>query len=161
MKKERFRIYQNMYDSLFKDMSKALTLLGQKDNTSVDNAIQVLQNAQCKTEDIYVNQEHSYPYNTLYEDIYNRTNLQAIGYFIKEGSTLGEKNNTSFTEREDIAEKELEKELQQLLDEQTLKKIYPSIIKYTASKEEIQFSLGMKIGAKIALSLTNDSEYDF
>ena len=55
----------------------------------------------------------------------------------------------------------MEKELQQLLDEQTLREAYPYIIKYTTSKEEIQFSLGMKIGAKIALLLTNDSEYDF
>ena len=56
---------------------------------SVDNAIQVLQNAQCKTEEIYMSQEHTHSNNTLYEDIYNRINLQSIGYFIKEGSTLG------------------------------------------------------------------------
>ena len=161
MEKEKFGIYQNMYDSLFKDVSKALTLLSQKDTTSVVNAIQVLQNAQCKTEEIYLNQEHPNLNNTLYEDIFNRINLQSIGYFIKEGSKSGKKSNTSFTQRNDIAEKELEKELQQLLDEQTLKEAYSSIIKYAALKEEIQFSLGMKIGAKIALLLTNDSEYDF
>lgn len=42
-----------------------------------------------------------------------------------------------------------------------MKDVYSSIIKYASAKEEIQFSLGMKIGAKIALLLTSDSEYHF
>lgn len=161
MEKETFRIYQDMYYHLFRNISKALTFLAKGDTASVDDAIKTLQNAQCKTEEIYTNKEYTSSGDNLYENIYKRVNLQSIGYFIKEGSNLKKKNCSSFSQREYFAEKELEEELLQLLDEKTMKDVYPSIIKYTSSKEEIQFSLGMKIGAKIALLLTSDSEYDF
>lgn len=161
MEKETFKIYQDMYYHLFSDISKALTLLSKGDTASIDDAIKILQNAQCQTEEIYINQEYTSSDDTLYKDIYKRINLQSIGYFIKEGSNLKKKNCSSFSQREYFAEKELEEELSQLLDKKTSKDIYPSIIKYASAKEEIQFSLGMKIGAKIALLLTSDSEYDF
>lgn len=99
--------------------------------------------------------------NDLYSDISKRLNLQAIGYFIKEESTLNSIHRTSFTKRDADAEKMLRKTLEDLLDEKTAEVIYHAILDYTSIKEEIQFSLGMKTGAKLTLLLTDNSEYDF
>lgn len=99
--------------------------------------------------------------NDLYSDISKRLNLQAIGYFIKEESTLNSIHRTSFTKRDADAEKVLRKTLEDLLDEKTAEVIYHAILDYTSIKEEIQFSLGMKTGAKLTLLLTDNSEYDF
>lgn len=99
--------------------------------------------------------------NNRYSKVMNRINLQAIGYYIKDGCDLLEADKTSFVEREVKAELELEKELRGQIGEEALNKLLPVIMKYVSIKEEIQFSLGMKAGAKIALLLTNDFERDF
>ena len=161
MNKSKYEVYENMYQSLFRDTSNVLTVLKSKDTESVDTAIKLLENAQCKAEEIFVDTEQFDSDNSLYTDIFKRTNLQSIGYFLKEGSLSKSKNPTSFSQRENLAEKELEEELGKLLNEETINKIYPSIVKYTSTKEEIQFSLGMKIGAKLLLLLITDSEHDF
>ncbi|MCI8484731.1 MAG: hypothetical protein HFH41_10390 [Lachnospiraceae bacterium] len=98
---------------------------------------------------------------TEHNGIFNRLNLQSIGCYIKEGSRSLSIDRTSFSMREQIAEKELDKKLHLKLDEETIEWLWPDIIEYTAKKEEIQFSKGMKAGAKLALLLTSDSEYDF
>lgn len=158
---DKCEVYENMYQCLFRDISNVLAVLKNKDTESIDSAIDLLKNAQCKAEEIFVGTEQLDSNNSLYMDIFKRANLQNIGYFLKEGSLSKEKDNSSFTHRECRAEKELENELKKLLDEKTLDKVYPSIVKYASAKEEIQFSLGMKIGAKLMMILINDSEYDF
>lgn len=159
--KSKDEIYEMMYQSLFRDISSALAVLNKKDKKSMNKAIKLLEHAQCKTQEIFVDTKQIDHESSLYTDVFMRTNLQNIGYFLKEGSTLKSKNTTSFTRREDIAEKELEDELNKLLEEEIVNRAYPSIIKYASVKEEIQFSLGMKIGAKLTLLLTSDSERDF
>lgn len=62
--------------------------------------------------------------------------------------------------RQRFSEMELQGKLLQFLDEETMNKIYPVVTHYSAAKEEIQFSLGMKAGAKLMLLLVCDSEYD-
>lgn len=96
-----------------------------------------------------------------YSTILNRLNLQSIGYYIKEGSKLLSVDKTSFSKREETAERTLDKKLHLKLDEKTIHWLYPVILEYTSKKEEIQFSQGMKAGAKLILLLTDDSEYDF
>lgn len=49
--------YQKMYDSLFCDISLALKILQEKEEGSVDRVIAVLQEAQCKTEEIFMHSE--------------------------------------------------------------------------------------------------------
>lgn len=159
--KESYKGCQNVYHSLFKDISTALAILHKKDTVSINKAIKLLEKAQYKAKEFIVDTEHIVHDNSLYTDIFKRTNLQNIGYFLKEGSHSMTKNSTSFTQREYIAEKELEDELKKILNEEIITKAYPSIVKYASTKEEIQFSLGMKIGAKLTLLLTSDSEYDF
>lgn len=159
--KNVYEVYENMYQSLFKDISNVLTVLKNKDIESIDSAIELLEYAQCKAEEIFVDTAQIDSDDSLYADIFKRTNLQNIGYFLKEGSLSKTKHLTSFTQRENIAEKELEEELKKLLDEDVVNKAYPAIVKYASAKEEIQFSLGMKIGAKLTLLLTSDSEHDF
>lgn len=67
-----------MYYHLFRNISKALTLLAKGDTASVDDAIKTLQNAQCKTEEIYTNKEYASSGDNLYENIYKRVNLLDI-----------------------------------------------------------------------------------
>ena len=95
-----------------------------------------------------------------YMEMFQRMNLQAIGYFIKEGSMI-QIDEDSFTKRGVKAEEELEKNLEELDLSQDLKnRVFDIISDYVFSKEEIQFSLGMKAGARLALLLTDQSEYD-
>ncbi len=104
--------------------------------------------------------EHEFMKESLYGKVFERINLQSIGYYVKEGSNLKKRNHSSFTERECLAEMELQEKLLQFLDEETMNKIYPVVTHYSAAKEEIQFSLGMKAGAKLMMLLVCDSEYD-
>lgn len=78
MEKETFSIYQDMYYHLFRDISKALTLLAKGDTASVDDAIKTLQNTQCKTEEIYMNHKYTSSDDNLYENIYKRINLRIL-----------------------------------------------------------------------------------
>ena len=88
-------------------------------------------------------------------------NLQAIGYFIKEKSTSNRINYGSLSQRNRDADKALDSTLKELLDEKTEKAVYNAAVDYAMEKEEIQFSLGMKIGAKLAILLLGDLEYDY
>lgn len=151
-------VYRSMYQTLFREISKVLTILNEKDADSAEHAIQILENAQCESEEIFVTTEQS---SGIYSELYKRLNLQSIGHFIKEGHNLKEMNIISFAEREREAERELDKDLNKLLDEKATQEAYSTIIKYTSVKEEIQFSLGMKAGAKLTLLLTNESDHDF
>lgn len=90
-----------------------------------------------------------------------RLNLQSIGYHIKEESNLTMADRTSFLEREKSAADKLEQGLQERLDEKTIKWLYSVIWDYVERLESIQFSLGMKAGARLELLLTNDDKYDF
>lgn len=56
-------------------------------------------------------QEYTSSSDNPYKNIYKRINLQSIGYFIKEGSNLKNKNCSSFSQRKCLAEKEPEEEL--------------------------------------------------
>ena len=97
----------------------------------------------------------------MYSDIPKRLNLQAIGHLIQDGSGDNNIYYDSFTQRVRKAEKELQKELEKQLGEEKADEVMTLIAKYSFVKEGVQLSLGMKIGAKMALLLTDESEYDF
>lgn len=46
--------YMAMYDSLFRDVSKAIQLLQENGRNSVEKAEQILKRAQCATEELYI-----------------------------------------------------------------------------------------------------------
>lgn len=153
--------YNDMYQSLFQDISNVLEFLEQEDGAMAKNVAGMLKDAQRKTEDMFIDGGGSFSEDKLFEKVLERTNLQAIGYYVKEGSTLKKSVNGSLTQRSYAADETIQHELEKFLDEETIEKIYPAITNYLDKKEEIQFSLGMKVGAKLALMLTANSEYDY
>lgn len=54
---ENEMLYQNMYQVLFREVSKVLTLLKENNSDFSEKAIQILEHAQCKVEEIFVNAE--------------------------------------------------------------------------------------------------------
>lgn len=153
--------YKDMYQSLFQDISKVLGILEQEGGILAEDAAGMLKDAQRKTEDMFINGEGGFSEDKLFDKVLERTNLQAIGYYVKEGSMLTKSANGSLTQRSYAADEAVQNELERFLDEKTIEKIYPAIANYVDRKEEIQFSLGMKVGAKLALLLTADSEHDY
>ncbi len=153
--------YKDMYQSLFQDISKVLGLLEKEGGILAEDAVGMLKAAQRKTEDMFIDEGERFSGDKLFEKVLERTNLQAIGYYVREGSTLSKSANGSLTQRSYAADEAVQNELERFLDEKTIDKIYPAIINYVDRKEEIQFSLGMKVGAKLALLLTANSEYDY
>ncbi len=96
-----------------------------------------------------------------YEEMLERINLQSIGYFVKEGSEALKIKRTDFQKREVSADTELRRKLDLMFDEEMVERLLEIIADFTAVKEEIQFSLGMKVGAKLVLVLTGDLKTDF
>jgi|GEM_PF-1099953 len=153
--------YEKMYLFLFNEVSKALAILKGNGQHANENAVELLKNAQCKTEEIFINTDQIRQESRIYSGMMERLSLQSIAYHIKEGSDLVRADKNSLTERERKATEELEKELQAKLDTKTVKQLLPVIWGYTDKLESIQFSLGMKVGARLELLLTSGFEYDF
>lgn len=97
----------------------------------------------------------------MYSDIPKRLNLQSIGHLIQDGAADNHIYYDSFTQRVRKAEKELQRDLEKQLGEEKAEEVMTLITKYSFVKEGVQLSLGMKIGAKMAFLLTDESEYDF
>lgn len=98
--------------------------------------------------------------NGRFSQIKDRLNLQDLGHHLRDGGDLGRLQQASFQEREDIATQKLETELTSRFDENTVQELLPIIEEYTCISEDICFSLGMKVGAKIILLLTENFETD-
>lgn len=152
--------YEKMYQELFKEITNALEILKNKDISGIQEVQQILTDAQCHTEEMYMNAEENYNHGDYYADILKRLDLQSLGYFIKEGSTVTKKRCTKFVDREKDAEKKLFQELEKWKQERCNADIYPAIVQFAAIREEVQFSLGMKVGARLALLLTGDFQND-
>lgn len=165
MKKNNGRNVKNRktkkYQTLFKQIAKTLAINAHRVTTSIENVRKTLKSLQRKPEKISYSTKKHNENNDLYSAMQERLNLQSLGYFLKDESTLNFIHSNSFTERDHNAEKELRDTLNAMLNAETAQKIYPEIVSYTSIKEEIQFSLGMKTGAKLAILLTDDSEYDY
>lgn len=151
------RTDKKKYTFLFEKITDALEALEKKD---AESAADILKDVQCRAKEIFANSSHQED-DSLYPDITKRMNLQAIGYFIKEKSTSNRINYGSLSQRNRDADKALDSTLKELLDEKTEKAVYNAAVDYVMEKEEIQFSLGMKIGAKLAILLLGDLEYDY
>ena len=96
-----------------------------------------------------------------YTKMLEKLNLQSLGYYMKEGSNLRQADLTNFIEREQNADIELEHNLLSKLPNEVAGSASEAIENYASIREEIQFSLGMKVGAKLALLLTNNTDTDF
>lgn len=96
-----------------------------------------------------------------YEQVFERVNLQSIGHFLKEGEEILKINKKTLSEREREADSKLHEALSAIFDKETVEKLLEIISCYTTIKEEIQFSLGMKIGARMLQLLTDDIDKDF
>lgn len=90
-----------------------------------------------------------------------RTNLQTIGAYLKDGEELLHVDRRSFSAREKHADDLLDQALQSRFDEETIRELMPIICAYVTTESEIHFSLGMKTGAKLALQLISPDETDF
>lgn len=91
--------YKRMYYFLFQRVLKALEVLNEKDLHSIECAIELLENAQCKTEEIFISKKQEKQENKIYSDMLERLNLQSIGCYIKDGSDLLKTDKTAFFER--------------------------------------------------------------
>lgn len=164
MKKENLQAtnYEDIIKMLSKNISEAISLLKEENKRVLNNAIPIMQNTlDDNVEEVTAFDVEQFQCSGLYKGISNRLNLQALGYFIKEESTINDFKKTSFTQRDQEAEKKLQDSLENLLDDATVSSVYSEVMSYTLVKEEIQFSLGMKVGAKMAMLLMNDSEKDY
>jgi len=149
-KDEECRYIYQVCQTLYKEVSKALLLLDKKDMDYLENTIQILEKAHYETGEMLISGVHKEWGNDLSAEISERLNLQSIGYYVKEGGNTKVINTDSFTERGQKADMQLDKELNDIIGEKEAEEIYPVIADYVSAKEEIQFSLGMKIGARIA-----------
>lgn len=95
-----------------------------------------------------------------FSEIKNRLNLQSIGHYILENDNLLTVEQSNFEERQQNAEKNLERELHNRFEDETVEKLLAIIEEYSSINDDIYFSLGMKVGAKILLLLTNNFETD-
>lgn len=109
----------------------------------------------------YTNNVHNNDKFSQYEQVFERVNLQSIGHFLKEGEEILKIDKKTLSEREQEADSKLREELSAIFDKETVEKLLEIISCYTMIKEEIQFSLGMKIGARMLQLLTDDIDRDF
>jgi len=91
----------------------------------------------------------------------DRINLQTLGAFIRNGDHRKKLDKDSFAQREQKAYDKLEHELKKYMNEEELAAIENSLSHYSAVKEEIQFTLGMRAGAELILQLTSNQDYDY
>lgn len=97
-----------------------------------------------------------------FSQIEQRLNLQDLGHHIRNGGDLLTLQSSSFDERENTAIQELQEALLKRFDEKTFDELMPIIEKYNDIKQDICFSLGMKVGARLISLLTGGNfESDF
>lgn len=96
-----------------------------------------------------------------FSQIEDRLNLQDIAFHIRDGGSLGTLQKISFDEREKSAAENLENQLKNIFDEETIQELLPIITEYTSINEDIHFTIGMKVGARLLILLTGNFESDF
>jgi len=154
--------YKRMYHHLFEKISDALVLLHvHAQNVDIfPRLTKLLEDAQQGAEDIYISSSNKKSSNTVYSGMSERLHLQVLGHFVRDHSILLEISHGSYGERWDEAEKVLDEELKTLLTEKETNEIFPMITQYVSIVEDIAYSMGMKAGARLILSLTDKSAYD-
>ena len=100
-------------------------------------------------------------YENKWSQMEKRLNLQSIGEFIQHGSDIREIDKHNFSEREEIAYKELQKYIEDTCGKEIAADILEKVVIYSGIREDIYFSLGMKVGAQITIQLTGNLETDF
>ena len=93
------------------------------------------------------------------EKIRNRINVQTIGPLIHHNSGRTRLCRDTFKQREKKAFKKLRQELDELCGGST-GDVIDRVMEYTAVIEEINFNLGIKVGAVLHCELTNNLESD-
>lgn len=96
-----------------------------------------------------------------FSQIEERLNLQDLGHHIRDGGDLGTLYQSSFEERENRAKEKLEEKLKSRFDESTVQELLSIIADFNLIDEDIYFSLGMKVGARLIILLTGNCESDF
>lgn len=97
----------------------------------------------------------------FYESMMERVNLQSIGYYIRERTLNNLPDETTISERIKKADNKLYTELGEHFDHETIKILEHIILPYIDVTTAAHFSLGMKVGAKLAFMLTGDNDTDF
>lgn len=92
--------------------------------------------------------------------IKRRINLQAIGTFLRDGSTKTTTCFDSFEKRESMAFSKLSKQIEQNFSNGDKEEILDLIEVYTEVVSEIYFNLGMKTGATLQIKLLDNFETD-
>ena len=90
----------------------------------------------------------------------SRINLQTIGTMINQDLVCREIDYSSFQDRENIAYKEMEKALNQIIGESETNAIIEEIMIYGDTIFQIQFSQGLKAGATLQLKLISNFDTD-
>jgi hypothetical protein len=100
-------------------------------------------------------------YESKWSQMEKRLNLQSIGEFIQHGSDVLDVDKHNFIEREAIAYKKLQKGIEDTCGKEIAVDILEKVVIYSSIREDIYFSLGMKVGAQITIQLTGNLETDF
>ena len=100
-------------------------------------------------------------YESKWSEMEKRLNLQSISEFVQYGSDIREVDRHNFTERAETAYKKLQEEIESICGKETAQDILDKIVVYSGIREDIYFTLGMKVGAKMIILLTNNLETDF
>ena len=97
-----------------------------------------------------------------YTAIGKRVNLQSVSQSLRrDGELLGIRRLT-YKEREAVAYNRAVKKLSELgKDEGEIEKIMEAVTPYVGEMEDINFSLGMKAGARLQLQMLCNFEKDF
>ena len=100
-------------------------------------------------------------YDSKWSQMEKRLNLQSIGEFIQHGGDISEVDRHSFTERSEIAYKQLQEYIENICGKEASENILEKVTVYSGIREDIYFSLGMKAGAQITIMLNSNLESDF
>ncbi|MCI9274334.1 MAG: hypothetical protein HFE39_10350 [Clostridiales bacterium] len=99
--------------------------------------------------------------NTRFAGIANRLNLQSLSTFLRDGMDRGQFNHASYQEREEAAQRELRSLLAPHIGENEVDNFMEDLQSSLCEMQDVQFSLGMRTGVKLAVLLTGGFEDDF
>ena len=99
--------------------------------------------------------------HSKWSQIEKRLNLQSIGEFIRNGGDVTEVDKRGFTERLEMADKNLYEYIDRICEREKAEDMSEQIAAYSNILKEIYFSIGMKAGAQIIIQLTGNFEADF
>jgi len=99
--------------------------------------------------------------NDIYSKMSDRVSLQSLSAFIRNGAHCVKLDKRSFEEREKESYADIVDELNKYLDEDDLEDVENKIKSYAAALESVQFSLGMKAGAKLMQQFIGNPASDY